>query len=130
MANCLPWASRRLQSRAMRWIAWFVSLAIVGTDASAQPKAQSQQPGSWELRDNRWEQVNSPGTVSGATTQPMADPVLEQAEQLLERRDHRAALKVLVPWIKTQQASPLYDRGLFLMAEALYQRGDRIRSFY
>lgn len=97
-----------------------IVLLICGMDARLLA-----QNTTWELRDNRWEQVAAP------TTQNVSrDPTLDRAEELLNRAKHGSARKVLIPWIKTQQASPLYDRGLFLMAEALFQKGDRIRSFY
>jgi outer membrane assembly lipoprotein YfiO len=93
-------------------------LLLIGTEALAQET-------TWELRDNRWEQVNS-----AETTQPVADPTLDEGEQLLNQGKYKAALKILIPWIEVQQGSPVYDRGLYLMAEAYYQKGDRIRSFY
>jgi len=103
----------------MQRMAIAILLLVLGTDALAQTS------NSWELRDNRWEQVSS-----GDTTQPVNDPTLDRAEQELSRGKYKSAFKILIPWIKTQQASPVYDRGLYLMSEAYFQKGDRIRSFY
>jgi outer membrane assembly lipoprotein YfiO len=36
----------------------------------------------------------------------------------------------MLKWFKANKTHPLRDRGLLLMAKALYQYGDRIRAFY
>lgn len=88
--------------------------------------AEGAAPASWELRDGRWQQV----AAAAPETQPASEPALDRAEQLVSRKKDQAARKILVRWLKRNRSSPLRDQALFLLAEAYYQYGDRIRSFY
>lgn len=91
-----------------------------GLVAAAEPK-------TWEFRDGRWPEVSG---GQPATTRPASDPLLVRAEQLIRDRQYSLARKRLASWFKTNRGHPLYDRALYLMAEALYGYGDRIRSFF
>lgn len=63
------------------------------------------------------------------TTQSI-DQDLLRIEQLIREGRNAAAMKSAVKWLKANKSSPLRDRALYLMAEALYQYGDRIKAFY
>jgi outer membrane protein assembly factor BamD len=80
-----------------------------------------------ELRGGRWVDL-PPESVSA--TQPALDPTLLHIEELLRQGRNGDARKQVVTWLKANRNSPVYDRGLFLMAEGLYQYGDRIKSYY
>jgi outer membrane assembly lipoprotein YfiO len=82
-------------------------------------------PPAATFRNGRWEPIAS------AATQPMADPQLDQAEQLLASGQSEAARKLTIQWIKTHgHDAPWRDRAIFLMARADYQLDDRIEAFY
>jgi outer membrane protein assembly factor BamD (BamD/ComL family) len=106
----------------MRRIA--LSALVIGLSCSL---AHAQTSRSWELRpDGSWEQTDAPAP----TVRP--DPAIDRAERFVLARNHGAALSVLYRWFKDPNTrnSPHRDRALFLAAEALYQKGDRIKSFY
>jgi outer membrane assembly lipoprotein YfiO len=69
----------------------------------------------------------------GPTTAPeVADPVLDQAEQLLARHDYSTAKKILVDWVHAHswKRAPQRDRAVFLLADVFYQADDRMKSFF
>jgi outer membrane protein assembly factor BamD (BamD/ComL family) len=85
------------------------------------------EPKRWELQDNRWKSVEqAPSTARNV----QRDPQLDAIEQLIASRSYRSAAKDLIKWFRANKGSPEFDRGLFLMAEALYGYGDRFKSFY
>lgn len=86
--------------------------------------ARAEEPAAVEFRDGRWQPVVSP------IAEPTHDATLDRVENLLEQRQANAARKLATQWLKTHQRGPLFDRALFLMAEALYQEGDRVEAFY
>lgn len=86
--------------------------------------AQSTQQTS-ELLGGRWVDVSTP-----STTQPAPDPALLRVEQLLLDGKISQAKEAAVAWLKTHKGSPVYDRGLYLMAEALFHEGDVVKSFF
>lgn len=80
---------------------------------------------TWEFRDGRWQQLPT------VTTQPsLKDETLDRIEQMLNDGQWKQARVGILDWLKQNPASPLRDRGLFLIAEVYYQSDDRIRSFY
>jgi outer membrane assembly lipoprotein YfiO len=87
------------------------------------PLLLAAAPQTSELHGGRWIDITDP------TTQQV-DQSLLRIEDLIQARKYEPAIKSAVTWLKSNKGSPLYDRGLFLMAEALYQYGDRIKSFY
>lgn len=82
-------------------------------------------PQSWELQNGQWRPI-----APSATTQPVSDPTLDRAEQLLAHNGYKAANNILLDWLKKNKKSPLRDRGLLLLAESYYQAGDRLLAFY
>lgn len=84
---------------------------------------------SWELHGDRWQPVDEASPERQAV-EPV--PELDRAQELIERGRHKAAKDHLVRWLNSPagQVSLLRDRGLFLLAEAYYRYGDRIRAFY
>src|SRR5688572_22310141 len=97
-----------------------LALALVDTARAYQPKTA-------ELRCGRWVEVAAP---EASTTAPAADAELARVEQLVQRKRNGEARSRLVRWLKRNPSSPARDRALYLMAQALYQYGDRIRAFY
>ena len=63
-------------------------------------------------------------------TQSIANETLDRVDRLLAARRHQSARKIVLNWLKKYPHAPDRDRGLFLLAEAYYQYGDRIRAFY
>jgi outer membrane assembly lipoprotein YfiO len=90
-------------------------------------------PQTLELRDGRWQNTT---TQPSAATRPAAangvitTPELDRIESLIAKKEYRAAVKQCIAWFKANKHSPAMDRALFLMAQALYGKGDRIRAFY
>jgi outer membrane assembly lipoprotein YfiO len=97
------------------WI-FALSMALTGV-VSAEPHVS-------ELTGQGWQDVARP------TSRPTSDPALDRAEQLLGHHQYNAAKKIALNWVLEHKESPLRDRGLFLVAEAFFQYGDRIKSFY
>jgi outer membrane protein assembly factor BamD (BamD/ComL family) len=81
-------------------------------------------PKSSELHGGHWVDVENP------TTQPAADPELLRLEQMITDGKNKEAVKQIVVWLRREKDSPLFDRGLYLEAEALYQYGNRIKAFF
>jgi outer membrane assembly lipoprotein YfiO len=96
-----------------------LSLCILLAPLSAQQ--------TFELRGGRW--VDLPAQVGPTTQQPL-DPALLRIEELLRQHRNADARRQVIRWLKSNKGSPVYDRALFLMAEALYQYGDRMKSYY
>lgn len=82
------------------------------------------EPETFELRGNQWVPVQSP------TTTAAEDPQIARIAQLVQQRRNTAAQKQLIAWFKQNPQSPMYDRALYLMAQALYQYGNRLKAFY
>jgi len=97
--------------------------AVVVAWAIAPVHAAPEQ--TFELRDGRWQPVTQ-ATPAG----PVTDETLDRAEQLLARNQFQPARKIVLQWLKTNKTHPLRDRGLYLLAEAYFQFGNRILSFY
>jgi outer membrane protein assembly factor BamD (BamD/ComL family) len=57
-------------------------------------------------------------------------PQLDRVEQLIHEHKNKSAEKLAVEWLKANRDHPQRDRALYLNAQALYQYGNRIRSFY
>jgi outer membrane assembly lipoprotein YfiO len=85
------------------------------------------EPRTWEFRDGQWPEVAAPG---GTQARPASEPTLARVEQLLEQRRAREARGLVLNWLLNNRQHPLRDQGLLLMAESLYQLGDRIKAFY
>jgi outer membrane assembly lipoprotein YfiO len=102
-----------------RVIRWALAVAL------GAPCVALAAPQAWELQNGRWQPVSPQ-----AATQPVSDPTLDRAEQLLAHLRFKPAHAILVPWVKQHKTSPMRDRGLLLLAEAYYQGGDRLDAFY
>jgi outer membrane assembly lipoprotein YfiO len=59
-----------------------------------------------------------------------ANPTLDRAEALINSHHWEDAHELIVPWLKDYPKAPDRDRGLYLLAQAYYQKPDRIRAFY
>lgn len=103
----------------MRPTLWLGMILLLAMPLS---KAMAQQ--SSELHGGRWIDVAAP------TTSQAVDPALLSIEELLQNHRTTQARDSAIIWLKSHRDSPLYDRGLYLMAEALYQYGDRFKAFF
>jgi len=101
-----------------------ITLSLLTLSISA---AETLEPKRWELQDNRWKSVEQPPSTDRAARN---DPALDAIEQTIAARAYRPAAKDLIRWFKSHARAPQFDRALFLMAEALYGYGDRVKSFY
>ena len=94
----------------------------------------SAEPKTWEYaRDAQYSQVaaqqQGPGAQQQAAEQS-ASPTLDQVESLLTGNSPREAKRRAIKWVKANRTHPQRDRGLYLIAQALYRYGDRIKAFY
>ena len=103
------------------------ALILVSLTAST---ASAAEPKTWEMSSpGQWQQVNAP--ASAATTQSSAPvPALLEVEQLLRANKNREAQKVAIKWVLANPHHPQRDRGLYLIGQAFYQYGNRLRAFY
>jgi outer membrane assembly lipoprotein YfiO len=74
------------------------------------------------------------GQTAPPDTRPAAplktNYILDRAEMMLTEHHWQAAHDLIVPWLKDHPKAPDRDRGIYLLAEAYYQSGDRVRAFY
>jgi outer membrane protein assembly factor BamD len=78
----------------------------------------------------QWTQQQQRPAQSQPTTQLIDNPTLDKVDRLLARRQHGPARQIVLAWLKRNPKAPDRDRGLFLLAEAYYQYGDRTRAFF
>ena len=81
---------------------------------------------TWELRGNRWvELTNAP------TTAPTPQPVLDQAQRMIEAGNGKAGARTAVEWLRDRpRDTPQRDRALMLVAEGYFLDGKRMDAFY
>lgn len=113
----------------MHRAALFTALIFGSVAASI---ASAAEPKTWEMSGrDQWQQVNVPAARATQPTSAAAHvPTLDRVEQLLRDKQHRPARKLAIDWVVAHRDHPQRDRGLFLVAQALYQYGNRIRAFY
>ena len=97
-----------------------VIVLCIAMPASAQSKTFEYNG------DGQWLQVRR----AESTTRAGPVPTLDRVEQLLQERKNRAAEKLAVKWVLANRNHPQRDRGLMLIARALYQYGNRIKAYY
>jgi outer membrane assembly lipoprotein YfiO len=98
-------------------------LLILGASACAQPK-------TWEYSGNgTWRQA-APTTQPSTTQRIIENPMLDRAERLLDAQRAGQAHDMVLKWLKENPNAADRDRGIYLLAEAYFQNGDRIWSFY
>ncbi|MEO6434359.1 MAG: outer membrane protein assembly factor BamD [Tepidisphaeraceae bacterium] len=97
--------------------------AVIAVAASAQ--TTSADPKTFEYTGGgQWAQLEAPATQRGPI------PTLDRVEKLLQSRQNKAAEKLAIEWVLANQRNPQRDRGLYLIAQALYQYGNRVRAYY
>jgi outer membrane protein assembly factor BamD (BamD/ComL family) len=106
----------RMSHRVRGYFAAFLSLAIAA--------AAFGQKNMWVYEHGNWEQQTQ------AVPQPVSDPVIGEAEQLLVRNDTDGARKILFAWEHEHKDSPVRDRCLWEVAQSYYEDDDRIYAFY
>lgn len=86
--------------------------------------AQTTMP-SWELREGgRWQQAPEPSAA------PVQEETLDRVEEMIQNRQYDAAHRVVVAWLRVNKSSPVRDRGIYLLGQSNYGRGERIMAFY
>ena len=108
----------------LRRIAPLALLLCVSVASAQQPATQPTPQRTWDLSAGQWRENQAPAT------QRVAEPVLDRVEQLIDRRDYNAAQKLAIQWVLANRGSPNRDRGLLLIARALFGYGNRIKAFY
>lgn len=102
-------------------------LVVLGGAVLALQTGALSAPRVSELTDQGWQEVSP----SAPDETPAVDPALVRIDELLQQSRHHSARSLAVQWLKAHPfGTPHRDLALFLMAEALYQEGDRLRSFY
>ncbi len=82
---------------------------------------------TWELRGDRWIQVNRPTT----TTAPTDEPMLDIAQRLIVAGNGKAGAKTAIEWLlRKSKDAPGRDRALMLVAEGYFLDGKRVDSFF
>jgi outer membrane assembly lipoprotein YfiO len=101
--------------------------------AHAQTTAPTTPPPAAEFRDGKWQPVESTAAPTAASA-PVADSMLDHAQQLLASKDPDAAQTVALYWIKTHTSKAAgRDRAIFLVAQAKFAIDgwqDRTYAFY
>lgn len=104
-----------------------VHLSLTAVVLAVAVVPASGEPTTFEFtRDGQWSKVELPAT----TQQTGPVPALERVERLLQQRKNKDARRLAIEWVLANKNHPQRDRGLFLIARALYQYGNRIRAFY
>lgn len=83
----------------------------------------AQKP-TWTYDNGKWPQIDQ------KAPEPVSDPVIDKAEDLLARCNTELARKTLLAWEHVHKDSPVRDRAVFLIAQSYYDEDDRILAFY
>jgi outer membrane assembly lipoprotein YfiO len=108
------------------------SLVLAAPSPAQDAAAPATSPATAPTRtwtddgSGNWTAVSEPAPA----TQHVENPTLDRVDQLLAARRHGPARKLVLQWLRKNRSAPDRDRGVFLLAEAYYQYGDRIRAFY
>lgn len=106
----------------------FSTLLLPTFWGAAEASAAAFAPKTWERgEDGQWRAVDESPAKLGDVVE---NATLNEIEALLADRQHRAARKPIVRWVRANPDAPDRDRGLFLLAEMYNQAGDKIRAFY
>ena len=89
-----------------RW----TSLALLGSLCMTTTlfAADAVEPQMSELRDGRWQVINTPSTQPTAV---LTDPRLDAIEEVINQGRYADARKSLIVWLKANPASPVRDRA-------------------
>jgi len=96
----------------------------------AAPTVHAQSR-TWDYQGaGQWTQQRKELAQSRPSTELVENPTLDRVDLLLARHKHGPARQIVLAWLKQNPKAPDRDRALFLLAEAYYQYGDRVRAFY
>lgn len=85
---------------------------------------------SFELTpEGSWQPIQMP-SAKPAPMPEVQDAALTEVESLLKQDEYGRARERALAWLKSHDGAPLYDRGLYYMAEALRGQGHYVRAFY
>jgi outer membrane assembly lipoprotein YfiO len=101
-------------------------VAAAGMLLLVSARSAHADPKTWEFAGGgQWPQVATPSTAPATP-----DPTLDRVEQLVKENQNKSAAKLGIDWFLAHKGSGQADRALFLIAQAWYQYGDRVKSFY
>ena len=108
-----------------------VALIIIIGAVATSPAPAAEPTRTWEMtgRDN-WQQVETATTRPSTDAAPANAPTLDRVEELLREKKSREAKTLAIKWVVANRDHPQRDRGLYLIAQSLYQYGNRLRAFY
>jgi outer membrane assembly lipoprotein YfiO len=95
------------------------------TQPATAPAAGPSRTWTYSGRGN-WTAVSD----TAPTIQRVENPTLDRVDRLLAAHRFGEARRLVLAWLKKHRKAPDRDRGVFLLAEAYYQYGDRLRAFY
>jgi outer membrane assembly lipoprotein YfiO len=105
-------------------------LVLVGMMLGCVAATAVAQPRTWQYTGGgRWA-AQQRGPTTRPSTRPVVNPLLDRVQQLLDARRGQAAHDIVLDWLKRNPNAPDRDRGLYLLAQAYFQVGDRIWCFY
>lgn len=96
---------------------------------TATQSGTSTQTKTWEYAGGgQWPQTSGAATQPSEKSEPA--PELDRIAAMIKEGKNKAAFKLDIVWLKAHKTHPQRARALYLMAQALYQYGDRIKAFY
>ena len=120
------WKQRSGFTGAIRNAGAMILLLVFAPLASADPR-------TFEFRGGHWPEISAstqPTTGPATQSAPANDDELVRIEALLGEKEFSYARKRAVLWLLANHGSPLWDRGLFLEAQALFGYGNRIKAYF
>lgn len=107
-----------------------ITITLVASLLLSATALQAQDRKSFELTpEGTWQPIAIPATKP-PPVQKVDDPTLQAVEAHLRESRFEAARDQVLDWLKANPGSPLFDRGLYLMAEALRGSGQYVKAFY
>jgi outer membrane assembly lipoprotein YfiO len=116
----------------MRRAVLVAAIIVIFISSLTASNASAAEPKTWEMSSpGHWQQVDTPAATTTTPTQPPQPvPTLDDVERLLRQNKNREAKKLAIDWVVANPHHPQRDRGLFLVAQSLYQYGNRLRAYY
>jgi outer membrane assembly lipoprotein YfiO len=109
-------------------LAVVLSLAACTLAQTESAAPGERATGRWVMQaDGTWVRV-TPSDEQRASPEP--DARLDAIDQLVKAQRWKPARRELIRWFRENPESPVRDRALLLMADALIGFGDGIRAFY
>ena len=88
----------------------FVASLVLSINAPDERKSFELTP------EGSWQPIQMP-EVPTTPLPDVKDPALDRVEELLRQENFAAARETVLSWLKANRGNPLYDRGLYYMAD-------------